>query len=64
MSKIRKLDRLMISSSDVRQKIKNNMILINALKSINKNVLINNSDSGKDGEEGKNFLKKRTFTAL
>ena len=38
--------------------------MINKLKSINKNVIVNNSDSDEEVEEGSRFLKGDTLTAL
>ena len=64
MSNTRKMDRIMISSSDVRQNTKSNMIMINKLKPINKNIIVNTSDSGEEVEEGGCFLKVGALTAL
>ena len=46
MSKIIKVDRLMVSSSDIRCNAKNNMKILNKFKDMNKNVMLNNYDSG------------------
>ena len=48
---------MIISSHDVRCNAKNNMIMINKLKLMNKNVIVNDSDSGEEVEEGSCFLK-------
>ena len=57
MSKIRKIDGLMISSSDFRWKIMKNMMMINELKHLSKNDVT-------DDEEGNFFLKRVTLIAL
>ena len=64
MSKIRKIYVLTMSSSDVRQSINNDMMMMNKLKSINKNIITNNSYSGEEVEEGSYLLKGGTLTSL
>ena len=62
--KIRKIDGLMISSSDVRCNTKNNKKMLYKLKHTNKNSTINNSDSGDDVDNDSYFLKGGDLTAL
>ena len=64
MSKISKIDGLMISSSDILWNAKNNVKMINELKCTNKNVVINNYDSVEEVEEGSCFLKGDALPAL
>ena len=64
MSKIRKIVGLMISLSDVRWNVKNNMKMPNKLKCMNKNFTINISDSGEEFEKDIFFLKEGTLTGL
>ena len=49
-SKMRKIDGVMISSSDVRWNVKNKAMMTNKLKSMNSNVIVNTSDSGENVE--------------
>ena len=64
MSKLRNTDGLMISSSDIRWNVKNQMKITYELKNANKNVVINKSDSGEEAEDRRWFLKGGTLTAL
>ena len=57
MIKIRKTCGLIISSSDARWNEKNNVMIINKLKFVKKNVVTNNSHSREVVEEGRFFLK-------
>ena len=63
-SNVRKIDGVMISSSDARWNMKNKTMMTNKLKSTNSNVIVNTSDSGEKVETGSFFLKGGTFTAL
>ena len=64
MSKIRKIDDMMISVSDTKWNAKNNMTMINKLKPTNRSVIWNNSDSSEEFEEGRCVLKGGVFAAL
>ena len=63
MSKIRKVDGLMISQSDVRWNAKSNVKILNKLKYSNQSVVVNDSNSGEEVEEVNYFLKGGTLTA-
>ena len=54
----------MITSSNVRWNAKNNMKMLNNLKYSNNNVIMNNSDSREEVNEGSSFLKGGAITAL
>ena len=54
----------MISSSDARCNEKKNVTMINKVKFMNKNVAVNNSDSGEEVEEGSCSLKVKGLTCL
>ena len=64
-SKNRKIDGLLISSSDVRwTEYDKEKIKCDLKKNINKNVMLNASDSGEEVMDGRWFLREGTATAL
>ena len=64
MSKIKNTDGSMITFSDVRWNVKHEIKMTFRLKNANRNVIINNSDSGEEVEDSSWFLKGGTLTAL
>ena len=64
MSMVRNMDGLVISSSDVRWKAKNETNMVHRLKNMNKKVTISTSDSGEEVDHSRWFLKGGTITAL
>ena len=64
ISNVRKIEGLMISSSDVGWNVNNDVKIFNKLKRANKNVVVNDSDSEEEVEDGRCFLKRGVLTDL
>ena len=64
MRRLRNIDGLMISSSDVRCNVKNEMNVIHRRKNVNENIIINNSNNREEVKDSSWFLKGDTVTSL
>ena len=63
-NKARSTDVVMIILSDTRWETCNKNTMMNRLKNVSSNAIMNASDSGEEVEDGKSFLKGGALTAL